>query len=1272
MSEPHVVDTLEFSVGFADEDTTFDAQSRLADFLRRSAQNVIDSVFDEFDRADEVNSFESLEVDLGRVTGPDLEDQWARRLRERLRDLLWHEIVATPAVTGANRAKTRKDQARLDRLMHFLSTGYASWRDAGTDMRKLARSVFAADAPALMARVRECPSSQFALNRLLAHLEDSEVGAAFTLLAPHHAREIDALLDRYFARGRLRGLPAARRAELRRQSVIAMCGPLLSDPASANGLANAMDALVGTIDRAAGESGSQGVHPRPLDDSRRKDVSLRQRATADKIARSPVHRLWNRARLRARLQAALASGEVIPLAAAWREFLKESPDALRLHLLQVGGQADVRRTIVDCFADGMLLELVGLFVPTDRGFIEAAIRHVDETARSAPELPAPPAGLKAGLWEFTLAHLLVDRGSAFNRRSYLGAMLQMVALRESIDFADLLRSMTTALQATGVATGLPRELLQVLMELSVEQQRSRELISAAFENSNATISAGPVARTGVPVTAGGAAPLRERFSAALDAREFTRFGVAWREVRQSDAEWAMQELRRQGQAASLRTRLAFALPEPVLAEVAELFAPGDGVFVASAIHLVAPLVPAMLGAPREAVAVRRELWEFTLTYLLVDRGSAYNKRSYMDSLLRQMAVREAIDYVDILAGIRLALDRMPQPGTLQRQMRALVAELASASARAGAGGAETGPAAERGSSRSESLRAAVRSALADASGKSWLALLHGAGGHGSAELRSSFLVLGRSTAARERLIATLPAEVRPALLALLLPQESRFIAAAIADTTAACVHMNAVAVERPLVATHLWEFTLTFVLTEQGSGFNRRSYATYLLRKLASRHGLQYRTLLRDITTVLQAAAIPAAPAEQSGLLHILLELARLELPLADAVPGRLHPSEPPATAKREAAGTTIQSLLASPGELSADAIRQLRAAAETIVAGGSMQLAAVVESMLRDRNGMLRCIDSLPDHVLSAWLYRLRPADHYAMQRATWHILQACRMSAAAPHGERLRLLQWQFLLRCMLEPGGLFSVAEFARRFAAYLAEQLQVLEVLHWQRALLASVALPVDGRDRDLVQAIRDVATSAQYAVQVAVVRENEVPDRTTRHDDIDIDPREPVYVANAGLVLLAPYLPRLFDMRGLLADSKIAGAAAQQRAILLMHHAVYATAAPAETELVLNKILCGAEPSLPFDFAIRLDEADRSCVDGLLQSVIGHWSALGSTSVAGLRESFLQREGRLLRGEDGWDLHIAERGIDVLLDRLPWGFSTIKYSWMEGMLHVTWR
>jgi hypothetical protein len=62
--------------------------------------------------------------------------------------------------------------------------------------------------------------------------------------------------------------------------------------------------------------------------------------------------------------------------------------------------------------------------------------------------------------------------------------------------------------------------------------------------------------------------------------------------------------------------------------------------------------------------------------------------------------------------------------------------------------------------------------------------------------------------------------------------------------------------------------------------------------------------------------------------------------------------------------------------------------------------------------------------------------------------------------------------------------------------------------------------------------------------------------------------------------------------------------------------------------------------------------------------------LGDTSIAGLREGFLLREGRLSR-KDNWHLLVQASAIDILLETIPWSFGITGYSWMPELLVTEW-
>ncbi|MBC3929771.1 contractile injection system tape measure protein [Undibacterium sp. CY21W] len=163
-----------------------------------------------------------------------------------------------------------------------------------------------------------------------------------------------------------------------------------------------------------------------------------------------------------------------------------------------------------------------------------------------------------------------------------------------------------------------------------------------------------------------------------------------------------------------------------------------------------------------------------------------------------------------------------------------------------------------------------------------------------------------------------------------------------------------------------------------------------------------------------------------------------------------------------------------------------------------------------------------------------------------------------------------------------------------------------------------------------------------------------------------------YVMNAGLVIVAPYIQRLFGILELTKNSAFIDDAAAQRAIHLLQYIVTGEEQTPEYQLTLNKLLCGVHGGVPIVAGIQMTEHEKEVIQQMLVGVITHWSAIGKTSIQGLRETFLQREGHLFKQEESWQLHIPSATFDMLLDRLPWSFSMIKFPWMPEPLHVTWR
>lgn len=168
--------------------------------------------------------------------------------------------------------------------------------------------------------------------------------------------------------------------------------------------------------------------------------------------------------------------------------------------------------------------------------------------------------------------------------------------------------------------------------------------------------------------------------------------------------------------------------------------------------------------------------------------------------------------------------------------------------------------------------------------------------------------------------------------------------------------------------------------------------------------------------------------------------------------------------------------------------------------------------------------------------------------------------------------------------------------------------------------------------------------------------------------------EGFHVSNSGLILLGPYLPMLFERVGLKlspSEPESPTPAALSVAMVLLHFLATGRDDPAEFELVLPKVLCGQLPQDSFEGPVALDPAARAEADQLLDSVLAHWGALKDSSIDGLREGFLVREGKLSLRDGIWRLQVEQKPWDMLLEQLPWSLQFTKFPWMPNPLKTEW-
>ena len=723
---------------------------------------------------------------------------------------------------------------------------------------------------------------------------------------------------------------------------------------------------------------------------------------------------------------------------------------------------------------------------------------------------------------------------------------------------------------------------------------------------------------------------RSRLLAALAGSVDPGLEADWQVLAQEDPAWLRSQLQRWGRLAHVRRMIAHRFPAALRMRLLFVLAPAEGAFLATVLS-TGGLVAADASAA-VARAVEQGLWELCLAHL-AGGGAGQGRRACLDALLHGLQHTLLAGDAQVTERVTLRLRLLGAADGPQRQLLQSLDAVAA-----------NGP---RDEVELALLRLRVEAALAsgetEGMAAAWRVLMR----RDRAGLRAALRRQGRRSAVHQLAAQSFPPAMRLELLALLAPGEHEAIAAFITHATAWQAGSQAMAgtdFER-----WLWAQALAPLLGAPGAVPDAAASIAAMLQQMAQIQALPMHELVPQLCAQLQRVQ-PGTAATQR-VLRILDQWQ----------PARPQPL-PPAMPVPEAAGpgglqariAALCARLQQQAPLSIDEARHWQAEARRLLEAHASALRPALQAALEAPDASVRLAGLLPSAQLAEVLQLLRPADHERAQSCVRLVMQACAGLQAAPPPARLERLGWQFLLRELVEEGRRFAAAAFSGRFIDYLAGKLRWGTRAGWRGA-------------------VREAIDRVSGSVPPALAREVAAGAcETMAGAEPVVDLSEPVYVSDAGIVLASPYLMRLFDRVGLLQDKTFVDEQAEDRALHLLHFMATGAAHPAEPRLALPRLLCGVDAARPVARRIELTVQERDAAEGLLQAMIQHWKILGRTSVNGLRETFLQREGRLLREREAWQLVVAAGPFDMLLDQLPWGYAPVKLPWMPEVLHVQWR
>ena len=223
-------------------------------------------------------------------------------------------------------------------------------------------------------------------------------------------------------------------------------------------------------------------------------------------------------------------------------------------------------------------------------------------------------------------------------------------------------------------------------------------------------------------------------------------------------------------------------------------------------------------------------------------------------------------------------------------------------------------------------------------------------------------------------------------------------------------------------------------------------------------------------------------------------------------------------------------------------------------------------------------------------------------------------------------------------------------------------------------LPTLSLPTHGNIHINIEALETVVSGNMVAPSDKEVEDKEVIKKLIKMEEknehLALD--EPLFLHNAGLVLLHPYLSHLFDRVGLFEDGDFKSLKARKEAAIYLNYILLNDQSYDEENLTLNKILCGLNIDEIIDLELDITDVMKNTAISMLDAFINHWSKISNSTHDGVRGAWFWREGKLLVKDDSFELTVEQKAYDILMDDLPFSLSHITYSWMKRPVYVNWR
>lgn len=973
-------------------------------------------------------------------------------------------------------------------------------------------------------------------------------------------------------------------------------------------------------------------------------------------------------------------------------------------LNKLGRLQAVRVRLAFQSAEEDLQQIITAAEPVEAPFILAYKKKMEAIQQEKQLVRSDALGFRQAIAYFILTYLFEEKESLFSKKAFIKSVLYQMAAHYNISFTGLLQVLYDALPAVNSAAQSSGSLFGLIQALFVE---SRSPAAQAERTGNAgsahTLSAaGPLALLEYFLVTG-------QLPKQATAKGVFSWQVVLDELYERDRNGLNILLRRLGREHPVRKRLAYQLTEEALHKVFEVLEPVEAPFIIVYKKNIVEVQYDKQLVMAAGTDLRRAVSFFILTYLLEERESIFSKRMFIKSVLRQMAGHYNVSFPDLLAVLYEAVQAENLTNSQQASFFQTIRDIYREEQFAPRSGGVTTSgtfSTHAGRSIADALHYFLQHGAMpwwakEKSSQSPGTLLQQLYAHSVEDALQVLKGAGMQERSKQRFVWQLP---EPLLYKVFSHLPGWNQAMAMVELTIQFIEAI------PALRSISWQLLKYAMLDAVWSSYIKQGYNAFNeahFYPLVLEH-LAYLTTIdkAEIGDLFREAISRERPALVNVSSHETL--MRFEQAIDVFSAGNTVITAGATSHMQHGQLDWLMRQYAGTTAAGSGRTQQVIALLEyyltwdrfpdNVPGGGRQEQDNHLEAMLlllyhENREGLKRVLHS-DKHSATARmrLHHLFTSgkggahkqvslflDAYMEKDALQYIKEiAGNRSIASEAGLKRALDHLLEKAKAGMGAGMAALLRDLLRKIKAGISlpavdkEIIQMLQVL--ERRLQQRADEEVLKKQQEAAARKKEEETNKalQRQLQQELQKQKEQAEQAARQKQpVLTNKAEQLYVTNAGLVLLHPFLGTYFTRLNLMDKGQFVNREAQARAVHLLQYLAYNTTEHPEHELVLNKILCNYPLHEPLPLEMIPEPNETGLSAELLQVVIQRSGKLSGSTVDGFRVSFLHREGVLTETEAAWTLRVEQRGYDMILQTLPWAFGMIKFSWMDKPVEVEW-